>query len=52
MLVTDVPVALRLSNAVAILMMFGIGYTLARHAGFSPWWTGLSLVAPRRGARG
>ena len=44
-LVTDVPVALRLSNAVAILMMFGIGYTLARHAGFSPWWTGLGLVA-------
>jgi hypothetical protein len=44
-LVTDVPVALRLSNAVAILMMFGVGYTLARHAGFSPWWTGLSLVA-------
>ena len=26
-------------------MMFGIGYTLARHAGFSPWWTGLGLVA-------
>ncbi len=45
LLVTDVPLAIRLSNAVAILMMFGIGYTLARHAGFSPWWTGLAFVA-------
>ena len=43
--VTDVAVAVRLSNAVAILMMFWIGYQLARHAGFSPWWTGLSFVA-------
>jgi VIT1/CCC1 family predicted Fe2+/Mn2+ transporter len=45
LLVADVPLAIRLSNAVAILMMFGIGYSLARHAGFSPWWTGLAFVA-------
>ena len=42
---TNVGVAVRLSNLVAILMMFAVGYTLARHAGFSPWWTGLAFVA-------
>ncbi len=42
---TDVRLAVRLSNLVAIVMMFGVGYTLARHAGFSPWWTGLGFVA-------
>jgi VIT1/CCC1 family predicted Fe2+/Mn2+ transporter len=45
LLFTDVPVAVRLSNTVAIVMMFGVGYTLARHAGFHPWRTGLGLVA-------
>jgi hypothetical protein len=43
--ITNVRVAVRLSNLVAILMMFGVGYSLARHAGFSPWWTGLTFVA-------
>jgi hypothetical protein len=43
--VTDVRLAVRLSNLVAIVMMFGVGYALARHAGFSPWWTGLAFVA-------
>jgi VIT family len=42
---TDVRVAVRLSNLVAIAMMFCLGYSLARHAGFNPWWTGLSFVA-------
>ena len=41
----DVRLAVRLSNLTAIAMMFGVGYTLAKHAGFSPWWTGLALVA-------
>jgi VIT1/CCC1 family predicted Fe2+/Mn2+ transporter len=42
---SNVRVALRLSNLVAIVMMFAVGRTLARHAGFSPWWTGLAFVA-------
>ena len=45
LLFTDVRLAVRLSNLVAIVMIFGVGYTLARHAGFSPWWTGLGFVA-------
>ena len=43
--VTDVRVAVRLSNLVAIVMMCGVGYSLARHAGFGPWRTGLGFVA-------
>jgi hypothetical protein len=42
---TNVRVAVRLSNLIAIAMMFGIGYRLALHAGFNPWRTGLSFVA-------
>jgi VIT1/CCC1 family predicted Fe2+/Mn2+ transporter len=37
--------ALRVSNAVAIVMLFLLGHRLARYAGTSPWRTGLSLVA-------
>jgi VIT1/CCC1 family predicted Fe2+/Mn2+ transporter len=36
--------ALRISNAVAIVMLFLLGHRLARYAGTSPWRTGLSLV--------
>jgi len=36
--------ALRVSNAVAIVMLFLLGRSLARYAGTSPWRTGLSLV--------
>jgi VIT family len=42
---TNVQLAVRLSNLVAIVMMFAIGYSLAQHAGFSPWRTGLAFVA-------
>ena len=41
----DVRLAVRLSNLIAIVMMFGVGYSLANHAGFNPWWTGPGLVA-------
>jgi VIT1/CCC1 family predicted Fe2+/Mn2+ transporter len=37
--------ALRLSNAVAIAMLFVCGYAFGRCAGFRPWSTGLSMVA-------
>jgi VIT family protein len=40
----DVHVALRASNAVAIVMMFMAGYWLAQHSGHHPWRTGASVV--------
>ena len=42
--VADVRMAVRLSNLIAIVMLFGVGYSLAKHAGFNPWWTGAGLV--------
>jgi VIT1/CCC1 family predicted Fe2+/Mn2+ transporter len=39
------PAALRLSNAVAIVMMFLCGYVFARCTGLRPWPTGLVMVA-------
>jgi hypothetical protein len=44
-LIGDVRLALRLSNAVAIGMSFVCGYALGRCAGFRPWATGLLMVA-------
>ena len=44
-LIGDARLALRLSNAVAIGMLFVCGYALGRCAGFRPWATGLSMVA-------
>lgn len=36
--------ALRLSNAVAVVLLFLTGYAFGRAAGLSPWWTGLVMV--------
>jgi VIT1/CCC1 family predicted Fe2+/Mn2+ transporter len=44
LIVGDVQVALRASNAVAIAMLFGCGYTLARTGGHPPLPAGLSMV--------
>jgi VIT1/CCC1 family predicted Fe2+/Mn2+ transporter len=44
-LIADARLALRLSNAVAIAMLFVCGYAFGRCAGFRPWTTGLSMVA-------
>jgi hypothetical protein len=44
-LIGDARLALRLSNAVAIAMLFVCGYAFGRCAGFRPWITGLSMVA-------
>ena len=41
----DVQTALRISNAVAIVMLFGCGYAYARGTGLRPWTTGLVMVA-------
>jgi VIT1/CCC1 family predicted Fe2+/Mn2+ transporter len=43
--VEDAGHALRLSNGVAIVMMFLGGYGLGRQAGAHPWRTGLAMVA-------
>jgi VIT family len=37
--------ALRISNAVAIGLLFLGGYRLGKYAGYSPWRTGLAMVA-------
>ena len=45
MLTNDARLALRISNAVAIAMLFLCGYLFGRHAGLRPWLSGLSSVA-------
>jgi hypothetical protein len=37
--------ALRVSNVVAIAMLFGCGFAFGRHAGLRPWAMGLAMVA-------
>jgi len=43
-LLSDARLALRISNGVAIVIMFLAGYAFGRYAGHHPWWTGLSMV--------
>ncbi len=43
--VADLKLAMRLSGAIAIAMMFGCGYSWGRYAGLKPWRSGLALVA-------
>jgi hypothetical protein len=45
LVVRDVALALRASNAVAIVMMFATGWSLGRYTGRSRWGTALSMVA-------
>jgi VIT1/CCC1 family predicted Fe2+/Mn2+ transporter len=45
LVVHDVMLALRLSNAVAIVMLFWAGWSLGRYAGYSPWRVGLWVDA-------
>jgi hypothetical protein len=45
MLTSDARLALRVSNAVAIVMLFLCGYLFGRHTGLRPWATGLCSVA-------
>jgi VIT1/CCC1 family predicted Fe2+/Mn2+ transporter len=44
LVVQNVQLALRLSNLVAIAMMFVCGILLGRHGGYHPWRTGFSVV--------
>ncbi len=41
----DAVLALRVSNGIAIVLLFAGGYALARYSGFKPWKTGLAMVA-------
>lgn len=43
--VDDVGLALRMSNGVALVMLFIGGFKLARYAGFNPWWTAFAYSA-------
>jgi VIT1/CCC1 family predicted Fe2+/Mn2+ transporter len=45
LVIREVTVALRASNAVGIVMMFAAGWSLGRFAGRSGWRTGLGMVA-------
>jgi len=44
LVVTNVRLALRMSNLVALVMLFVTGSWLARHGGHNPFWTGLSMM--------
>jgi hypothetical protein len=43
--VSDPRLALRVSNIVAIAMLFLCGYALGRYSGIRPWLAGVSMVA-------
>jgi hypothetical protein len=45
LLLNDARFALRVSYAVAIVMLFGCGYAFGIHSGLRPWTAGLSMVA-------
>ncbi len=45
LVITETAVALRLSNAIGVVMLFGIGWSLGRYAEQSGWRVGLILVA-------
>ena len=42
---SDVRLALRVSNAIATAMLFACGYAFGLRGGLRPWVTGLSMVA-------
>jgi VIT family len=43
-LVHDVRLALRISNGVAVALLFLAGHAFGRTAGLNPWWTGMVMV--------
>jgi hypothetical protein len=44
MVVDDVRLAMRLSNAVAVTMLFLVGFAYGRHAGLGGWQVGFAMV--------
>jgi VIT1/CCC1 family predicted Fe2+/Mn2+ transporter len=45
MLVSETLLAMRVSNAVALVTLFACGFTLGRYAGGIPWRSGLAMAA-------
>ena len=44
----DVARAMRVSNAIAVVMLFLTGYAFGRVTEYHPWLTGLAMVVSRR----
>lgn len=44
MFLDDSQIALRASNAVAVVMLFLCGYAFGRHSGMRPWTMGLAMI--------
>jgi VIT1/CCC1 family predicted Fe2+/Mn2+ transporter len=44
MVIGDVHIALRVSNAIAVVLMFFCGVLLGRHGGYRPWRTGSAVA--------
>jgi VIT1/CCC1 family predicted Fe2+/Mn2+ transporter len=44
MLIRDARLALRVSNGIAIVMLFLAGYAFGRYASYHPWRMGLGMV--------
>jgi VIT1/CCC1 family predicted Fe2+/Mn2+ transporter len=42
--IADARLALRTSNALAVILLFLCGFLFGRHAGLQPWTTGLTMV--------
>jgi hypothetical protein len=45
MVIRETALAMRVSNAVALVMLFASGYRLGNYAGVVPWRTGLAMMA-------
>jgi len=45
MFISETALAMRVSNAVALVILFVAGHALGRHAGGVPWRTGFAMVA-------
>ena len=43
--ISEARLALRISNVIAVVMLFATGYGYGRYAGGRPWWTGLAMIA-------
>jgi VIT1/CCC1 family predicted Fe2+/Mn2+ transporter len=44
MFMANVGLAMRISNLIAVVMLFGMGYTFGRITGGRPWLVGISMV--------
>jgi hypothetical protein len=45
LLIQDVPFAMRVSNALALTVLYGYGHMLGNYAGGTPWKVGVSVAA-------